>query len=289
LAAFAAETGESRLAPILRRLNRPIRVGVTGRPGTGCTTVTAALHGAGRTVVTGSADAAILVVAETVKPEDLPHCGPMTLVVLNKMDLLGCALTRQVAEVRRRTGRPTVPLNALLACAASDILDDDLVGALRALAARPPGLTPLHTPERLLTALDRFGIAALTAALAGGADPASLPTLMRELSGLDAVLTALDAVTAPVRYRRVQTALTEVRALAVRSGSAALWDLLAGDQVVLAEMAAAAAVLRADGLPVGPDTDAVWWSRYGRGPLNALHRSCASALTRGSLRLAARR
>jgi hypothetical protein len=52
-------------------------------------------------------------------------------------------------------------------------------------------------------------------------------------------------------------------------------------------MSAAADVLRADGLPVG-GADAVRWSRYGRGPVNALHRRCAHALTRGALRLTER-
>ncbi|GAS99707.1 uncharacterized protein RMCC_6672 [Mycolicibacterium canariasense] len=301
MAAFAAESGESGLAPILRRSNRPIRVGVTGRRGTGCTTVTAALRAAGRTVVTGPVDATVLVVAETVKPEDLAHCGPNTLVVLNKQDLLGSALPAQLAAVRARTGRPTVPMNALLALASAAALDKSLVGALRVMAADPPDLSSTdavtagpHPVDaalrgRLLTLLDRFGIAALTAAVRAGADPASLPALMRELSGLDDVLGALDAVTAPQRYRRLQVALTEVRALAVRSGNGDLWALLASDRVVLAEMTAAAEVLRAAGLPVGANADARRWSRYGRGPLNALHRSCASALTRGSLRLAARR
>jgi hypothetical protein len=112
---------------------------------------------------------------------------------------------------------------------------------------------------------------------------------MRELSGLDDVLAAIDAVTAAQRYRRLHAALTEVRTLAVRSGSAALGELLASDPVVLAEMTAAAEVLRADGLTITSNTDPQHWSRYGRGPLNSLHRRCASALTRGSLRLAARR
>ncbi|MCX2713054.1 hypothetical protein [Mycolicibacterium sp. J2] len=302
LAAFAAETGESRLAPILRRLNRPIRVGVTGRRGTGCATVTAALGHAGRTVVSGPADAVVLVVAETVKPEDLARCGPNTLVVLNKQDLLGAALTGQVAAVRARTGRPTVPMNALLAVASATVPPDgELVGALRAMADDPPELSSTDavtagehpvdavTRGRLLAVLDRFGIAALTAALRAGADPASLPTLMCELSGLDDMLAALDAVTAAQRYRRLHAALTEVRALAVRSGSPALWELLASDRVVLAEMTAAAEVLRADGLTLAANTDPRHWSRYGRGPLNSLHRRCASALTRGSLRLAERR
>ncbi|CDO08490.1 hypothetical protein C1S82_31130 [Mycolicibacterium cosmeticum] len=300
MAAFAAETGESRLAPIVGRLNRPIRVEVTGRPGTGRATVTAALRHAGRAVVRGPADAAVLVVAETVKPEDLAGCGPNSLVVLNKQDLLGSALARQVAEVRARTGRPTVPMNALLAVASTAAPDEALLGALQAMAVDPPDLSTTDavtagphpvdaaTRGRLLAVLDRFGIAALTAALRAGTDPESLPALMRELSGLDGVLDALDAVTAPQRYRRLQAALTEVRALAVRSGNAELWEVLASDRVVLAEMTAAAEVLRADGLPVGANADAGRWSRYGRGPLNSLHRSCASALTRGSLRLAAR-
>ncbi|MGH3582196.1 MAG: hypothetical protein ACRDUB_11470, partial [Mycobacterium sp.] len=117
------------MAPILRRLTRPTTVRVTGRPGTGRDTVAAALVGAGWRVVgdAGTGDVTVLVVAETVKPEDLPT--PAALVVLNKCDLLGAAATRQIDEIRRRTGRPTLPLNALLATA---VLDEVLVDALRA-------------------------------------------------------------------------------------------------------------------------------------------------------------
>lgn len=289
MAAFAARTGDARLAPILRRLTRPITVRVTGRPGTGRATVAAALGGAGWTVLNppgpDTGDVTVLVVAETVKPED--PASRAALVVLNKMDLLGAAAPGQVGEIRRRTGRPTVPLNALLATA---VLDDSLVGALQVAALDQPcrgSTVDAALADRLLATLDRFGIDALTDALRAGADPSALPGLIRELSGLDEVLTALTAAAAPVRYGRIETALTELRALAVYSGDVALWDLLACDAVVLALMSAAADVLRADGLPVG-GADAVLWSRYGRGPVNALHRRCAHALTRGALRLAER-
>ncbi len=285
MAAFAARTGDPRLAVILRRLTRPTRVCVVGRPGTGRDTVAAALRGAGNHVLAaadaGPQDVTVLVVAETVKPEDLPTQA--ALVVLNKCDLLGSGAARQVVEIRRRTGRPTVPLNALLATA---VLDEELIAALQAMA------TDRSTPDdvtrgRLLATLDRFGTEALTAALRAGLDTASLPELMRRLSGIDQVLTALTAATARGRYLRVEAALAELRALSVRSEDGALWDLLASDAVVLGVAAAAADVLRADGLPIGP-ADAIRWSRYGQGPLNVLHRSCAQALTRGSLRLAAR-
>lgn len=266
------------MAPILRRLSRPVTVRVTGRPGTGRATVAAALVGVGWRVVgdVGTGDVTVLVVAETVKPEDLPT--PAALVVLNKCDLLGAAAPRQTDEIRRRTGRPTLPLNALLATA---VLDEVLVDALR--APSPDAVTR----ERLLATLDRFGIARATAALRAGAGTEALPELMRQLSGIDDVLDALTAVTAPVRYLRAERAVTDLRALAVGSGDAALWELLASDGLVLGLMAAAADVVRADGLPIGP-ADAVRWSRYGRGPVNALHRGCAHALTRGALRLAAR-
>jgi hypothetical protein len=284
LAAFAARTGDPRLAPILRRLTRPTRVRVVGRPGTGRATVAAALRGTGAHTLTGADagpdDVTVLVVAETVKPEDMTTQA--ALVVLNKCDLLGPGAARQVAEIRRRTGRPTVPLNALLATAE---LDEALVAALQETAA---GSAPdAVTRDRLLATLDRFGVARLTAALRAGHDAASLPELIRRLSGIDEVLTALTVVTARVRYLRAEAALAELRALAVLSGDGALWELLASDAVVLGVMAAAADVVHADGLPIGP-ADAVRWSRYGRGPLNALHGSCAQALTRGSLRLAVR-
>ena len=68
--------------------------------------------------------------------------------------------------------------------------------------------------------------------------------------------------------------------------------MLAADSTVLAVMTAAVDVIEAEGLTVDRgDTPAahldraVRWRRYGRGPVNALHRRCSDDVVRGSLRL----
>ena len=57
-------------------------------------------------------------------------------------------------------------------------------------------------------------------------------------------------------------------------------------------MAAAVDVVQAHGLVVDPGTQpdahlrrARHWRNYGRGPVDALHRSCSADIVRGSLRL----
>ena len=145
---------------------------------------------------------------------------------------------------------------------------------------------------RLLERLDRFGIAHAVLALADGTDPTALPAHLRSLSNVDAVLAGLEAVAAPVRYRRLRAAMAEMHSLAVQLDDERLLRLLNSDAAVLATMAAAVDVVEADGIRVDPGDHpdahrrrAVQWRRYGRGPVDALHRSCSAAITRGSLRL----
>jgi hypothetical protein len=183
-------------------------------------------------------------------------------------------------------------------------LDDDLVGALRTLVSTPAHLGSVdaficgehpvgrHVRTRLLERLDRFGIAHAVLALARGDDPATLPALLQRLSNVDAVLGGLRACTAPVRYRRLRTALAEIHSLAIELDDEALFGLLNSEAAVLASMAAAVDVVEADGIRVDPGDHpdahrlrAVQWRRYGGGPVNALHRSCSADITRGSLRL----
>jgi hypothetical protein len=188
--------------------------------------------------------------------------------------------------------------------AAMTVLDDDLVAALRALVSTPADLGSVdafsrgdHPVDRdvrtrLLRRMDRFGIAHAVLALARGADPTSLPALLHGLSNVDAVLAGLDAVAAPVRYRRLRTALAETHSLAVLFDDERLFMLLSSEAAVLATMAAAVDVVQAEGIVVDPDDDqdahrrrAAQWRRYARGPVNALHRSCGVDIVRGSLRL----
>ncbi|MDT5192332.1 MAG: hypothetical protein QOI28_4583 [Mycobacterium sp.] len=302
-----------QLSPIIARLTRRVGVAVVGRAGVGRDTVAAALrdHGVAVTADTAAADVQVLVIAEALKPEEraMAATDRPTLIVLNKADLTGSrsggALPnahRTAADVQRRTGTPTVAMVGLLG--KTTALDDDLVDALRTLVHTAADLRSVDAftsgdhpvgreiRTRLLERLDRFGIAHAVLALARGADPATLPTLLQRLSNVDAVLARLDAASAPVRYRRLRAALAEMHSLAVQLDDQALLGLLNSDAAVLATMTAAVDVVEADGIRVDPGDDpdahrrrAAQWRRYSRGPVDALHRRCGADITRGSLRL----
>ncbi|WP_240630590.1 hypothetical protein [Mycolicibacterium sp. GF69] len=285
----------------------------------GRTSVAAALAGAGMAMSSDvAADVGVLVIAEAFKPEDRALLdGPErpTVVVLNKADLTGfgaggpMALAYgRAAQCRERTGLPTVPMVALLADPdLSDVLSGDLVGALRALLTQPADVTstdaftssphPLSRDlrERLLGALDRFGIAHAVLALDRGVSADSLPAYLRRLSQSDRVVEHILAAGAPLRYRRLRTAVRELHALAAQSDDSRLAALLMSDDTVLAQMTAAVDVVEAAGANVDRGDDpaahlrrAVHWRRYGSGPVDALHRSCAADISRGSLRLLGR-
>jgi hypothetical protein len=297
------------LTPIIRRIAAPLRVAVWGRDGVGRGTVAAALTTAGVSVTPdfGAADVHVVVIAETLKPEDRAMLSgeTPTLMVLNKADLTGFVAGgplvlahRRAAHYRALTGVPTVPMVALLATAD---LDGELISALHALVRQPADLTstdafvqsehPLsqEVRRRLLDTLDRFGTAHAVVAIGEGA---ALPSLLRRLSQVDRVVAQLDAAGAPVRYRRVRAAMAELQALATQSGDERLTEFLATDDTVLAVMTAAVDVVEAAGVVVDRGDDAashlrraVHWRRYSRGPVDALHRSCGADICRGSLRL----
>jgi hypothetical protein len=236
-------------------------------------------------VAEASAELRLLVVAEVLKPEDraaLASSELPTVIVLTKADISGS-----------ETDASVVPMMGLLATVTD--LDDQLVAALRMFVAEPPDLSSVdafveteHTVDRavrtrLLDRLDRFGIANAVSALASGAEPSAVVGLLQQLGNVDGVLARMHTDAAPVRYRRVQIALSELRALAARTDDERLWRFLSADATVAAVMAAALDVLGAD----GPDTQercAIRWSRYARGPVNALHRACANDVVRGMLR-----
>ena len=275
--------------------------------------MSAAFTHAGVTMATdgAAADVTVRVIAETLKPEDRRvacRADRRTVFVLNKADLTAfgaggpLATARRHAEAIQATTRtPTVPMVGLLAIAE---LDDELMGALRTLVDAPGDLTstdafvqsehPLsHTVRRrLLDTLDRFGIAHAVLAVADGADITAVRALLRRLSNIEAAVAQVDAVAAPVRYRRVRSAITELHTLALQSGDLQLAEFLSTDDTVLAVMGAAVEVVEADGMHVDRVDDpaahrrrAVHWRRYADGPVNALHRSCAADICRGSLRL----
>jgi hypothetical protein len=313
LTRFAETAPMPQFSQIIARLTRRVGVAVVGRAGVGRDTVAAALrdHGVAVTADTAAADVQVLVIAEALKPEEraMAATDRPTLIVLNKADLTGSrsggALPnahRTAADVQRRTGTPTVAMVGLLG--KTTALDDDLVDALRSLVHTAADLRSVDAftsgdhpvgreiRTRLLERLDRFGIAHAVLALARGADPATLPTLLQRLSNVDAVLARLDASSAPVRYRRLRAALAEMHSLAVQLDDQALLGLLNSDAAVLATMTAAVDVVEADGIRVDPGDDpdahrrrAAQWRRYSRGPVDALHRRCGADITRGSLRL----
>jgi hypothetical protein len=208
---------------------------------------------------------------------------------------------------------PTRPLAALLAVAAGDpaVLDPELVAALQQLTEGSARVNPATVSprirRRLLAELDLFGIAIAVAAVSGGADPAALAALFRQLSGLNSVIAEIDRVGAPSRYRRLVDALAPLVGQSVGPRGARVAEFLAGDAVVLARRAAAADVLTAAGeipageipageIPAGeiPDDSgepdaalrrAIFLQRYARGPVAVLHRACGTDIVRGELRL----
>ncbi len=196
LTRFAEQSHNARLTPIIVRIAAPLRIAVLGRDGVGRGTVEAALAESGVTVTPDApaADVHVLVIAETLKPEDharLADADRPIVMVLNKADLTGLGdggplvrAHRRAADCRALTGVPTVPMVGLLATAH---LDDELMTALRVLVTEPADLTSTDAfvgtghslrPElrqRLLATLDRFGIACAVLALGEGADDATVP------------------------------------------------------------------------------------------------------------------
>ncbi|MBJ7340056.1 MAG: hypothetical protein JHC64_20300 [Mycolicibacterium sp.] len=304
---------------IVKRLRRPVRVAVCGRAGVGRGCVAAALRRRGVHVIPRGAgadafDVCVLVIAETVKPEDLavPRSVRRPVVIaLTKADLAGAGPGGPIAVARHRatavrgmTGMSVVPVVGLLAALDGGDLEPDLVAALSRFVTEPPNLTSVDAfvddphpvgrdvRARLLTRLDRFGIAHAVLALADGCDAAGLGDRLSQLGNLDELMVALDGASATVGYRRMHEAMAELHSLAAQSNDERLSELLASDATVLATMGAAVAVIEAAGLSVDRgDTAAahldraVRWRRYGRGPVDALHRRCSADVVRGSLRL----
>ena len=325
LAAGAAVLDEPALSRLSADLSAPLRVGVCGRPGAGRTAVRRALRGAGLVVTApgAAADVGVYVFTESLTRDDraaLAEARLPTVAVLNKADLAGfrgdgpmAIAAARCRELQSSTGVPTRPLAALLAVAASDpaVLDPELIAALQQLKEGSAGVNPVAVSpgirRRLLAELDLFGIAISLAAVSGGADPAALAALFRQLSGVSSVIAEIDRVGAPPRYRRLVDALAPLVGQSVGPRGAQVAEFLAGDAVVLARRAAATDVLTAAGeipageipageIPAGeiPDDSggpdaalrrAISFQRYARGPVAMLHRACGADIVRGELRL----
>jgi len=340
LARFADSVVDPRVTAIARRSAAPLRVVVRGRRGVGRRTVARALDRAGgawgisadlrvpSSAPDPGAAAVVYVVAEVIKPEDahaLAAAEHPVVAVLNKADLTGSLSGRgdaPIAAARARSadlsalvGVPVEPMIGLLAVALDD-LDDGLWAALHALATRPGaaacldgsfagflaagGPVPTGVRQRLLDTLDLFGTALAVAAIRQGRTPAQVLTLLRRVSGVDAVLAKIGALGAEVRYRRVLEAVGELEALAVGGGGLGeqIGGFLSRDHTVVARMAAAVDLAEAAGLDADDsgltDADrdlsahlprAVRWQRYSRASMSELHRTCGADIARGSLRL----
>ncbi|MEI6253409.1 MAG: hypothetical protein WCP30_11430 [Mycobacteriaceae bacterium] len=293
---------------LVDRLRAPLRVGVGGRPGSGRSTVIRALRGAGLTAAAAGesadvdeaagVDVCLYVFVETLNADDraaLASAARPVVAVLNKADLAGfggngpmAAAAERCRQLQRATAVPTVALSALLAVAGTDpvVLDAGTVDALHLLSTAPARV-PDDARRRLAVDLDLFGTACAVSAVRSGAGRDDVTALLRMVSGIGEVCAAIDRAAAPVRYRRLTEVLTELG-----TDDARVARMLTGDDVVLARMAAAAAVVRAAGaadVACSTRSDhlrrAIHWQRYARGPVSALHRACAVDIARGALRL----
>jgi hypothetical protein len=284
-----------------------LRVAVSGRRGAGRRTVARALAQAGdlrgtiSLTTSSAADVHLYVLADAVKPEDRAAIGAARtplLAVLNKADLIattepGChphgpttAARARCAQLSDGAGASIEPMVGILA--AEGLVDDALWAGLSLRAGGHPVDAGLH--ERMLAALDEFGIAQASAAIRRGATRADVAALLRRLSGIDDVVDKIEALGAPVRYRRVCDAVAELETVAVTDRR--IREFLTRDDTVVARMMAAIDVVEAVGMDVDRgDTAAahlgraVHWQRYRRGPVASTHRACGGDIVRGSLRL----
>ena len=348
LGEFAPRVRDARVKAIAERFSAPLGAAVLGRHGVGRGAVAAALAGSGVPVAADAAgaDVHVVVVAETLKPEEraqlqaacqnsvaspgvpgfVPRASVPTMVVLNKADLSGvtpggplAGAERQAADFGTSVGLPVVPMIAPLATVE---LDDEEFAALRALVRTPADMTstdafvssdhplPTELRQRLLERLDRFGVAHAVLAVADGATVATVSRQLRALSGVDRAIARLTVVAAPVRYRRLGTAMRELRTLAARTGDSRLEEFLTSDEVIIAVMEAAVDVVEAAGFTVdqgeghgslqghgsleghgGANVQlrrAARWRTYAQAPVGVLHQRCAKDIARGSLRLLGR-
>ena len=273
-------------------------------------------------------DVVVYVTAEVIKPEDtaaIAAAGHPLVAVLNKADLSGhadwssggpCAAAhRRCAELSSLAGVPMEPMIGLLAVAALTDLDGASWQGLRTLATTPGGSACLDGSHsdflaadnpvasdlrlRLLDTLDLFGVALGMAALRRGRTPAQVRSLLRLMSGVDAVLDGISAAGAAARYQRVLDAVADLEALAV--GDESISGFLSGDAAVLARMAAAVDLAEAAGLEEACSADgaggagrddpathlsrAVRWQRYSHGSVSQARRASGADIARGSLRL----
>lgn len=299
LTVLATQNSDPRLAMIAAAITAPLQVAVHGRRGVGRRTVAAALAAAGVRVAepptgTETAEVAVHVVAEVVKPEDTAALDAArrrpVLVVLNKADLRGHG---GVAEVAGATRGPVETMSALFALAAlGGGLDESLWEALDCVAVRPADLrsaehfvsgphpVPRQIRERLCATIDLSGIEALLDLARRDGTAAQARARLCQLSGVDRVVARLKVMGAAVYHRRMSEAVTRLEAMAV--GDSRIDEFLVGDVTVAARLTAAAAAIDL------PDEAALGrarrWHAHRSAPVGAAQRACAADIARGSLR-----
>lgn len=300
LTGLATQTCDPRLARIAAAITAPLQVAVHGRRGVGRRTVAAALAAVGVRVAaqpTGAetAEVAVHVLAEVVKPEDTTALHATrrrpVLVVQNKADLRGHDGVFEVAGATRGPVEPMSALFALAACGGG--LDERLWEALGCVAARSADLrsaeqfvsgphpVPRPTRERLCATIDLSGIEALLDLARRDGTAAQARVQLRQLSGIDRVVARLTVMGAGVYHRRMSEAVTRLEAMAV--GDSRIDEFLVGDVTVAARLTAAVAAIDL------PDEPALLrarrWQAHRSAPVGDGQRACAADIARGSLRV----
>ncbi|MFA4081120.1 hypothetical protein [Mycobacteroides salmoniphilum] len=260
-------------------------------------------------------DVQVVVFAEALKPEDRAVVGASNapkVLILNKADLTDpgtargpwTAAVERCAQYRIETRVPTLPLSAHVPLA--DI-DEGMVEALKLMVENPADTSsvdafvtcthevPVRMRERLLHELDLYPMGCAIGALRQVPTLAApgLASLLCDLSGVDAVVSAIRAAIAQGWYRRMRTVLAELRRIGVTGVLPVQIDaFLTSDDVVVAAMRCAVDAATAAGIPVElsdhPEDHryrAERWQRFAAGPVNATYASMGTDIARGSLRM----
>ncbi|GLE55878.1 hypothetical protein NJBCHELONAE_11860 [Mycobacteroides chelonae] len=321
--------GGQRIHDLAVRSGDPLRVTVRGRAGVGVTSVIGALgrtlpvaDGPGHALIEVpipsepiTADVDVVVFAEALKPEDravLEASHAPKVLILNKADLTDPGAARgpwtaavdRCAQYHLETRVPTLPLSAHVPLA--DI-DEAMVEALKLMVGDPADTSsvdafvtgthqvPVPMRQRLLHELDLYPMGCAIGALRQVPTLAApgLAALLRDLSGIDAVVNAIRAAIAQGWYRRMRAVLAELRRIGVTGVLPVQIDaFLTSDDVVVAAMQCAVDAATAAGLTVElsdhPEDHryrAEHWQRFAAGPVNATYAAMGTDIVRGSLRL----
>ncbi|TDZ44172.1 hypothetical protein [Mycobacteroides franklinii] len=325
--------GGQRIHDVVVRSGDPLRVTVRGRAGVGVTSVIGALgrtlpaeDGPGHALMEVPipeddaadplvADVDIVVFAEALKPEDrvvLEASTAPKVLILNKADLTDPGAARgpwsaavsRCAQYRAETRVPTLPLSAHVPLVS---LDDSMVEALKLMVENPADTSsvdafvtcthevPVAMRRRILHELDLYPMGCAIGALRQVPTLAApgLSSLLRDLSGIDAVVNAIRAAIAQGWYRRMRAVLSDLRKIGVTGVLPMQIDsFVNSDDVVVAAMQCAVDAVTAAGIAVElsdhPEDHryrAERWQRFAAGPVNATYAAMGTDIARGSLRL----